>query len=125
MNSYEEDIRAKLIYKLMEDEKVSKNHDVILNRYNCILGDINRYSSDVYFIDAYKVLKEIDEIIESNIEISILAIQPNFPKRTMKYFFHSIRQTCLFSSDFYNNIILKRKDLTVNSRINDCAISVD
>nr|DAW64744.1 MAG TPA: hypothetical protein [Caudoviricetes sp.] len=44
---------------------------------------------------------------------------------TMKYFFHSIRQTCLFSSDFYNKIILKRKDLTVNSRINDCAISVD
>nr|DAW92853.1 MAG TPA: hypothetical protein [Bacteriophage sp.] len=29
------------------------------------------------------------------------------------------------SIGFYNKIILKRKDLTVNSRINDCAISVD
>nr|DAH72763.1 MAG TPA: hypothetical protein [Bacteriophage sp.] len=34
----------------------------------------------------------------------------------MKYFFHSIRQTCLFSSDFYNKIILRRKDLTVTPR---------
>lgn len=29
------------------------------------------------------------------------------------------------SIGFYNKIILRRKDLTVNSRINDCAISVD
>nr|DAG16525.1 MAG TPA: hypothetical protein [Caudoviricetes sp.] len=36
-----------------------------------------------------------------------------FQKSNKKYFFHSVRQTCLFSSDFYNKIILKRKDLTV------------
>ena len=46
-----------------------------------------------------------------------MADQPNFPnKSNKKYFFHSIRQTCLISNDFYNKIILKRKDLTVTPR---------
>lgn len=74
MNSYEEDIRARFISKLMQHENVNKNHEVILNRYNCILGDINKFSSNVYFIDASKILKQIDEIIDSNLEISNIEI---------------------------------------------------
>lgn len=43
-----------------------------------------------------------------------MADQPNFPKvKVTRKFFHLVRQTCLFSSDFYNKIIVKRKDLTV------------
>lgn len=70
MNSYENDMRVHIISKLAKYEKVNKNHEVILNRYNCILGDIHQVSSDVYFIDASKVLKEIEEAIENNLEIS-------------------------------------------------------
>lgn len=74
INSYEDDIRAKLIYKLMKDERAIKNHEVILNRYNCTLGVIDKIDSDVYFIDAHNVLKQIDEVIESNLEISDIEI---------------------------------------------------
>lgn len=112
MNSYEEDIRAKFISKLMEDEKVSKNHDVILNRYNCILGDINKYSSDVYFIDAYKVLKEIDEIIDSNIEISNIEL-PKFKNKDIN------SDNLLYLSNTLLNYLCDTLDKIIQSEDNE------
>ena len=54
-----------------------------------------------------------------------MADQPNFPNKSNKKFFPMVFSRRVNSIGFYNKIILKRKDLTVNSRINDCAISVD
>ena len=55
-----------------------------------------------------------------------MADQPNFSKKvTRNIFFLWFFSRRVNSIGLYNKIILKRKDLTVNSRINDCAISVD
>ncbi len=96
----------------MEDEKVSKNHDVILNRYNCILGDINKYSSDVYFIDAYKVLKEIDEIIDSNIEISNIEL-PKFKNKDIN------SDNLLYLSNTLLNYLCDTLDKIIQSEDNE------
>lgn len=99
IKSVDEDSRTKVIRKLMKDENINKNHENLINRYNCVLGDNRALSSDVFFIDTYRILKNIDDMIDINFDENQLDI----PKIKVK---DLNRESGLYLSYFTIKLIL-------------------
>lgn len=114
----------------LDEDKIDKE-TVMYHIYHAIQKELNSGNVDYMNLIVTPSKSYGDLLSENNIVQKIFLIWtfvqvfPKQIKSNKKYFFPMVFSRRANSIGFYNKIILKRKDLTVNSRINDCAISVD
>ena len=119
IKSVDKDFRTEVIRKLMKDENINKNHENLINRYNCILGDNRVVSSDVFFIDTYRILKNIDDIIDINFDEDQLDIpeleSKDFNKESGLYLSYFTMKSILDHIDK----IVRVEEKEVNIKLNE------
>ena len=97
----------------LDEDKIDKE-TVMYHIYHAIQKELNSGNVDYMNLIVTPSKSYGDLLSENNIVQKIFLIWtfvqvfPKQIKSNKKYFFHSIRQTCLFSSDFYNKIIKKK-----------------